>query len=395
MSEWEYYKPWANQEQILAIDALAKTQGNKKAAAEILGISKSAMHRRLNSLKRRAAKNGFSPDHDMTKTVPEGFFVKGVSSYYNKYGELTGQWVKSQKDKEEQLALLLEACKEIAEPIRGKSKLVRKPTNTTEKLLSVYPIGDIHFGMMAWGEETGGENFDLKIAEEEILTAFDLLIRLAPRTKKALIVPLGDISHADNQRSETTKGTKVDTDTRWPKVLKVIIRSFRWIIDKALRKHEEVEFWPVLGNHDEHTSFVVGYCLAQYYENNPRVTICSTPSRFHYLRFGKNLIGATHGDTVKARDLPAIMATDRKEDWGNTDHRFWLCGHVHHESVKEHRGVIVETYRTLAPADSWHYSHGYRAGRDIRLEIFHEEFGRINRHILGISQIQSLKAETK
>ena len=59
---------------------------------------------------------------------------------------------------------------------------------------------------------------------------------------------------------------------------------------------------------------------------------------FQYFTFGKNLIGVTHGDTAKMPDLGSIMATDRPREWGDSIHRYWLTGHVHHDQVKEYRG---------------------------------------------------------
>ena len=69
--------------------------------------------RTVEKRKARLAKKGFSPEHDMRKEVPEGFLVKGVSSYYNKDGDLSGQWVKSQIDYEEQFKLIQENLQTI------------------------------------------------------------------------------------------------------------------------------------------------------------------------------------------------------------------------------------------------------------------------------------------
>jgi hypothetical protein len=60
--------------------------------------------------------------------------------------------------------------------------------------------------------------------------------------------------------------------------------------------------------------------------------------------------------------------------------------------VKEFPGVVVESFRTLAPKDAWHHGSGYRAGRDMRLDIYHREHGLINRHIVGVRQVRSKRA---
>ena len=161
----------------------------------------------------------------------------------------------------------------------------------------------------------------------------------------------------------------------------------RRIIDRALEKHREIHVICEIGNHDDHSAIMLALCLDQYYENNPRVFIDTSPETFHWFRFGENLIGVTHGHNTKPAQLPGIMAHDRKKDWGDTSFRYWYVGHVHHESVKEYPGVVVETFRTLASRDAWTHQSGYRSGQDMRVDVLHKKYGRVTRHIVGIEQI--------
>lgn len=361
--------------------------GSVVAAAEEMQLSPKELIAHLSELERVAARRGWSPASDMTHTTPEGYHVKGVSSYYGKDGELRGQWVKTKSDEEAKLIGLLRAIETIAEPFRGLAKPVKAPTRARPDILNVIPIGDPHVGMFSWAQETGND-FDLTIAERNLVAAADRLVDLAQPADECLIIDLGDFYHADNNLNRTLRsGHALDVDTRWAKVLSVGIRIMRRIIDRALTKHGKVTVIIEIGNHDDHGAVVLALCLAQYYEREPRVVIDTSPAKFHWYRFGDNLIGVTHGDTVKFKDLPGIMATDRAKDWGETRHRFWYCGHVHHESVKEFHGCTVETFRTLAPADAWHRAAGYRSDRDMRLDVLHKKFGRIQRHIVGIDQI--------
>lgn len=337
------------------------------------------------------ARGGWSPEHDMTKIVPDGFRVRGVSTLYDGDGVKRAQWVKSVAEQDDPVAALLEALKYLPDDFAGRHDPVPSPTEPCDDdLLCIYPFGDPHFGMYAWADETG-ENFDLKIAERDLVTAVDHLVELAPRAKTGIVVSLGDFSHSDGHSGTTTAGTRVDVDSRWPKVLATMIRAMRRCIDRALEKHETVHVISASGNHDELTALVLAVCLAQYYERDPRVIVNTSPAKFYWHRFGKCLIGVHHGDKTKPADLPAVMACDRAKDWGETEHRKWYCGHVHHESVKEYPGVRVETYRTLAPKDAWHAGQGYRSGRDLRLEIWHREDGEVQRHIVGIRQVRSLQ----
>ncbi len=333
------------------------------------------------------ARQGFSPGHDMTRTVPDGFHVRGVSTLYGSDGKIKGQWVKSQKDQEARLETLLEQFKCIDQPYRGKSETPPAPEHCNEDLMVVYPMGDPHLGMYSWAAETG-QDFDLKIAESNLVAAVDRLVGLAPPAERALIINVGDFFHSDNLSNQTTRSRHVlDVDSRWPKVVAVGIRTMRRCIDRALERHAHVTVINEIGNHDDHTSIFLSLCLAQYYENNPRVEIDTSPAHFHYVRFGANLIGVTHGNNTKPADLPGIMACDRAQDWGCTKHRYWYTGHIHHDTLKEYPGCVVETFRTLAARDAWHHEQGYRSGRDMKLDVLHIKFGRINRHIVGIEQL--------
>jgi hypothetical protein len=386
LAEFESMAPFGGAAERAAVEEFA-ARGTMLATATALGITLSALRSLFSNLERRAARRGWAPESDLTKPTPAGYHVKGVSTLYGAEGEVKQQWVKTNVDAEDRLAMLADAVREIAEPFRGAADPTKPPKARDEDLLCVIPFGDPHLGLHAWREEAG-ENFDLKIAEADLISAVDMLLDVAPPSKECLIVTLGDTFHSDSNAGTTTHGTRVDVDTRWSKVLSVGIRAMRRCIDRALEKHEHVTFVPVCGNHDEHTGVVLGLCLAQYYEREPRVTIDTSPAPFHWFRFGKNLLGMTHGDKVKKEQLPGIMACDRKQDWSETEHRVFLSGHIHHETVKEFPGVTVRSYRTLAPRDAWHNAAGYRSGRDLHLEIYHREDGPMGGHVVNIDQVR-------
>lgn len=325
------------------------------------------------------------PDGD----APKGYFLRGRSTLYNKDGDIIGEWVKTAKDTEDEYQQLVAAIEGITDKMPKPSSIKKPKGFLSDDLLTVIPLGDPHLGMFSWGEETG-QDFDLGIAEANLVRAVDHLVSLAPKAKQALLINLGDFFHADSSFNQTTRGTRVDVDSRWAKVLRVGIRTMRRCIDRLLETHEKVTVICEIGNHDSHSAVMLALALDQFYENEPRVTIDTSPAKFHWYRFGKNLIGVTHGDTVKPKDLAGVMSVDRAKDWGDTDHRYWYIGHVHHDSVKEFPGVTVESFRTLAPADAWHKGQGYRSGQDLKLDVIHKTYGRVNRHIVGIRQLWDL-----
>lgn len=382
-------RPWATELELEALDALTAA-GSVAAAAESLSITPRRLRGLLSELERRAAARGWAPGSDMVKPQPEGFHVKGVSTLYGADGSVRGQWVKTRATQESRLQALMDAVQSLAEPFRGLADPVPVPdpfSGMEEDLLAVYPMGDPHLGMFAWARETGAP-FDLEIAERNLYSAVDQLVMLAPRAKHALLIDLGDFFHTDNGSNQTMRSHHaLDVDTRWPKILGVGVRLMRRAIDRALEKHEHVTVIIEIGNHDDYSSIMLALCLQNYYEREPRVTIDTSPSKFHWYRFGKCLLGVTHGDTVKADKLPGIMACDRAIDWGETIHRKWYTGHVHHDSLKEYAGVTIETFRTLAARDAWHHGAGYRSERDMKCDIWHREFGMVQRHIVGIRQL--------
>lgn len=316
----------------------------------------------------------------------DGFTTTARSTLYNRQGEVVAEWVKTSREQEDAHNALMEALKGL-DADWVKPAAVKKPKGfLDEDLLNTIVLGDPHFGQFSWGEETG-QDFDLKIAEANMVAAVDHLVDLAPKAKQALFVSVGDFYHADSSLNQTTKGTRVDVDTRWSKMLRVGIRAMRRCIERLLEKHETVHVILATGNHDAHSSIMLALALEQFYENEPRVTVDTSPGKFHWYRHGKCLFGVTHGDTVKMKDLPGIMAVDKAEDWGQTEYRYWLTGHIHHEVVKEMTGAIVESFRTLAPSDAWHKGQGYRSGQDLKLDVYHRKYGRVNRHVVGIRQL--------
>ena len=369
-------------------EAYART-GSFDAAAAELGITPRALRARLQDLARQAARRGWAPGSDMTRTVPEGFAVKGVSTMYGADGEVRAQWVKSNRAEADKLEMLAEAVSRIAEPFRGLADPVPEPRVASADLLNVIAMGDPHIGMLCWAKETG-QAFDLDIAERDLVTAVDHLVSLCPAADECLILNIGDFFHADSASNQTTAGTPQDVDGRWAKVLSVGIRIMRRTIDRALERHRKVTVINEIGNHDEHTAVMLSLCLAAFYEREPRVVIDTSPAKMHWYRFGKCLIGTRH-KPGKTDQLGLVMANDRARDWGETIYRHYYLGHIHSKTAFEYPGVTMETLETLAPGNAWSLGEGYRAAQSLVLDTWHRDWGRVNRHTVGIRQVWNIQ----
>ena len=108
--------PWATERQAEYINATI-TLGTMKAAGEHLGVNPTSVTKAIKRVQARAAVKGWSPDHDMTHTVPEGFAVKGTSTYYDGDGNMRGQWVKTKADDEARLRIMKDVISAMCEEI--------------------------------------------------------------------------------------------------------------------------------------------------------------------------------------------------------------------------------------------------------------------------------------
>lgn len=378
-------------------------QDNKKAVARSANRTKKAGSKaRRNALATEVATVKYSQARLLTKAVGIGapgaddISIVASTIQTDAEGKVKNTWTRRVRSQAARQEMFLQAVKNVTKNYRNPSPRIKVPKRLNKDLLAVYPLGDPHVGLYTWERETGNA-FDLEICETIMKAAIDDLVDRAPAADTALLVSLGDFFHADNTSNQTTRsGHVLDVDTRWAKVFEVGIRIMAYQIEALLRKHRNVRVIVEIGNHDDHTSVGLMRTVQALFHHEPRVSFDDSPQRFHYFVFGKTLIGVTHGDMVKIKDLPGIMATDRARDWGRTRYRYWLVGHVHHYKAEEFPGVVVENFRTLAARDAWHHSSGYRSGRDEQVWAIHREYGLVRKEYVDIARIEDLiKARAK
>jgi hypothetical protein len=380
---------FATVRQLEVLQAIDK-HGSNRAAARALGIHKNVVNDALRAVEKKAALRGYSPDHDLTRPVAPGQILRGASTLYRRgEPEPVLQWIKTKADDEAREQIIKAALAALSEDVRGMAPLSKAPHSTAPDLMVVYPMGDPHFGLYSWAKETG-EDFDLDTARRLTMGAVDRLVESSPAADIAVILPLGDVFHANDQTNVTPKNkNQLDVDGRFVKVLGVGIQTYRHAILRALEKHAKVVVRFVGGNHDPHAIWALAFSIAAYFDNEPRVEVDLSPADFWFYRFGSVLIGSTHGDKTKTEQLLGVMATDRAQDWGATKHRYWYTGHIHHSRVVELPGVVCESFRTLAARDAWSAGHGYRAGRDMRAIVLHRDHGEIERHRCDVGMLEA------
>lgn len=391
----EGLRPYATPSQWKKLQALAE-HGSERAAAKALGIHSSGIHDAKHTVARNAAARGYSPEHDLKQPVPDGYRLRGASTLYRPdTGAAVLQWVKSERDSERWQQIQNEAYEAFAATL-PKVKSIRAPKTVNESLACVYPVGDLHLGMYSWDAETGA-NYDISIGERLLAEATEHLIEATPACDVAVIPLLGDFLHYDSFKPLTpTSGNLLDADSRFPKMVAAAIRSSRYMIEASARRHGRVHAIVEIGNHDLACSIWLMQCLAQVYQNEPRITVDISPRFYHYFEFGKCLIGTHHGHEAKMEQLPMIMATDCPAEWGRTKFRYWYTGHVHHRKsaslipqAQDFNGCSVESFRVLPPADAWAAQKGYRPIRDQKAVVLHKEHGEVARHTVNPFMLES------
>lgn len=257
-----------------------------------------------------------------------------------------------------------EALLEMIEAHAPSYAAIHRPSTTPDHLLEISPF-DLHVGKLAWDKETG-EDYDSEIAIRRLMwAANDALYKAQAFEPGMIVIPIGnDLFHSDSPDGATTKGTRLDVDTRHSKMFVLAEEAMISVIDRA-RQVAKVKVLVVPGNHDRDTCFKLGRVLNAWYRKAGDVDIDVSPKLRKYLRWGTVGLGFTHGNEEKLADLPLIMATEEAEMWAETSHREWHIGHRHKKEETRYtagdsfKGVRVRVLPSLSSADAWHYRKGY------------------------------------
>lgn len=379
--------------QLEKLEAINK-HGGINAAARALGVARFAVQEALVKVKKKAAVRGLSPEHDMTRQVPEPFVVKGVSTYYDKEGKPSGQWVKSQLAQERYNEMVKAAIGEFLEDV-PQIPVAPAPLDFQSDILPWIQIGDAHIGLLAHAAETN-ENFDLKIAEHELCGAIALLIDEMPNCERIVVNDLGDFTHYDNLTATTAaSGHPLDADGRHPKMLRVYSRIMRFIVDRVLTKAQHVDVIINQGNHSRINDFWMRELLTVAYGHTGRVHVLDNDNVFIGYRMGNTLVMVHHSDKCPPARLVGVMTTDFRKDFGETEFHLIDTGHVHHHFVsKEHPSVVIESWNHLAANDKWAHEAGYRSRKAITVVLRSRTYGDVGRRVLPIEEVRARLSKT-
>ena len=378
------------QKEILTVFIASRTQ---QETADKLNVSRSTVKAAIKAIKKKSALAGVAPDRDVNHRTMEGFNAKFVTSRYDGNGNLQGQYVRQEREKFDLDAMLNDFKEGLQGELRGLHKPVDAPSETLDKLMNSYMIGDHHLGALSWSKETGEDNYDTDIGVALLEDAVDSLVARSPNSRYGLLCNLGDFFHSNNIKGETAGGTPLDTDGRYGRTVKEGVNLLKRIVIRLLEKHEIVTVLNVRGNHDSDPALWLNEAMRMYFENEPRVIIPDNYSKFTHLEFGNSLIVLHHGDKINPQRIYESVTRRLPVEWGRTKYRFGWLGHLHHKESKEIGGMMFEQFNVLTTPDAWHAGAGFGSSRSMTCIVLSEDYGEDSRVIINPDRIEGERDE--
>ena len=301
-----------------------------------------------------------------------------------------------------------DAIRDACDYLQARSPRVEAPPAPSGDHMLVISPADVHMGKLSEALETGDE-YTQEIAKRRTKEGVAALLQMASSFGlECITVNTGNDSlHIDNPRRTTTSGTPQDTDGSIFSMFSAMQRTWIWVIEQcASVAPVHVVFDP--SNHPWVSDWMLNQSLVAWFRNDERVTFdvsMQTIRHRKYQVYGSNLIGYTHGDGAKAKDLPSLMQHECRPYWSGTKRGYWIVKHMHHkdekmvglapyEAEKDHigvtvirsgdedfsRNVSVEIVRSPSSSDGWHDRNGFvGAIKAVEAFLFHADKGQITR----------------
>lgn len=373
---------------------------NQTAAANSLGIARETLQNRL----RRAAERGLmgpketlpgyviaqitetpsgtfvrqKKEHGEEWRPTDGLAIKGKTSLIDAEGRIITQHVMERAGAADTLAAMRAAVDAFKEELPRLPALAG-PVHAASDLLNQFVVTDNHFGMLSWKEETGSD-YDLKIAEQLLLDWFAHEIATAPEANTAVLAQLGDLMHHDALESVTPAHKHVlDADSRLQKIIRIVIRTIRRIIDMLLLKHQFVHVVMASGNHDPASSAWLREMLAAMYENEPRIFVDNSPMLYYAKEWGDTALFYHHGHKAGMKNVDVKFVSVFRDLYGKTKYAYGHTGHKHADEGVKTTLMYLEQHETLAGPDAFGASGPWWSGRSAKRITYSKRFGEVGR----------------
>lgn len=360
----------------------------KKAEASFLGLNVKENDKEGRPSRYTITPHQWSEILDYRKANDPELSIIGKSTLNDADGNLVMEWVKTKKSDEDRLKVLRAAIGTLKETITPTSKTPIPIRVNNDSLCNQYTLTDFHLGMMAWGEETGG-NWDMKIAEDTLVKFFETSIKQSPNCNDAIFAQIGDFLHWDGLDAVTPAHRNIlDADTRFAKLVRVVIKVIRRVITMLLNKYQRVTLIMAEGNHDPASSVWLREMLASFYENEERLIIDTNPDPYYCVVWGYNCLFYHHGHKRNVTNIDTVFVSKFKKEYGVSKYVYAHLGHRHHDQIKETNLMLVEQHRTLAAKDAHASRGGWGSDRDSKVITYHKDYGEVARLTININMLQ-------
>ena len=399
-------------DELLKTIAAVKEAKSGRAAARAIGIDPKALRDRM----KRAAERGLlldtpampgfriarvttapdgkqhvtqAPERGDTFELPNTHRIGKITVNRDADGRVIQDWLRVEPDQEQREA----AMRAVVDAFKAelpRAEPTAAPQCVRDDLLNQYTVTDLHFGMLSWREETGTD-YDLKIAERLLHDWFSAAVRQSPDAGTAILCQLGDLLHHDAHESVTPAHRNVlDADSRLQKIIRVVIRIMRQIVSMLLEKHTNVHIIMADANHDPAGGAWLREMFAAFYDNEPRVTVDTSPSTYNAFEFGATSLFYHHGHKRKINSIDGMLAGKFREIFGRTKFSYAHMGHLHSDELRSAPTTMkVERHETLAAPDAYAANGGWLSGRSAKVITYSRHFGEVARITLTPEMVQA------
>jgi len=202
----------------------------------------------------------------------------------------------------------------------------------------------------------------------------------SPKSATGVLLVLGDmLHHNDNENATPASKNALDVLASIEETALAMIAGLARCIEIALLHHSRVVVSILRGNHDRDAYLIVLYSLAERYRNHPRIDVQRDEGEFFVIQHGKCLLAAHHGDKAKPERLVMALADEFPQLWGETRHRFYYTGHLHHHKSADIGGVQWEQLRAVTKRDRYAKDNAYTARSQMQAITFDDKSGEVSR----------------
>jgi len=240
-----------------------------------------------------------------------------------------------------------------------KVRASKAPRVSEQDGVAFFPLPDWHLGAVVSEKETGVA-YNRKIAVERLMEGFSSCHAAIPACGTAIILVLGDMTHANDDRHRTPRsGHPLLVEGTHHQNLLLACQTVCWSIDLALQKHGRVVVSFRKGNHDPQTPVAMLMAVRERYANEPRVQVADDEDAFFSFHHGRLFIAAHHGDGQKLKDLSLSVPYRFRKEWGASDHHYLFTGHHHHQKRDTFGGLHSYQLKAICALDQHANQMGY------------------------------------